>query len=268
MGQKLTKGISMSAWWTGNPAKLLRKTTLVAAAADHLPVYTLTFAFPEGQERVGKAYPLPELNIDKGEVVKMVIPGYKPKSYSMSEMRKEAGEFDITLKIYPNGRASGHLDRLKIGDTINCFAMNPNRKYQPGKLQGLVAYGVGITEALPVAQAELDKGAAEKVVLLWASKTEGDMFWADKIAEVQKKHGSKFELVTILSRQDKEGALKGRIDADVLSKVFVEKLGLNNDAAKAEARFLSVGTKEMMNQTAALFGKIGFPFPKHELLAG
>ena len=39
-----------------------------------------------------------KVRIDHGDVVKVIIPDYKPKSYSMS--CKRANEFDITVKVY------------------------------------------------------------------------------------------------------------------------------------------------------------------------
>merc|ERR1712206_51466 len=100
--------------------------------------------------------PHKSIRIDMGDVVKMVIPGYKPKSYSVSAMRP--GEFDVTFKVYPNGRASGFLDRLQVGDTIGSFGMRKGKTRQApkdGGIVGLIAYGVGITEAWPMAKAEL-----------------------------------------------------------------------------------------------------------------
>ena len=48
------------------------------------------------------------------------------------------------------------------------------------KYVGVVTYGVGITEALPVAEAELKKGDADSVRLLCASRTMADTFWHDR----------------------------------------------------------------------------------------
>ena len=166
--------------------------------------------------------------------------------------------------MYPGGRASGHLDRLKVGETINVFAVG-NRRRHAGRSLGLVAYGVGITEALPLAAAELAKGT-QRVVLLWASRTAADMFWAAELGALRAKHGEAFELVTILSREVREGALKGRVDAGVLEAVFVSRLSLADAAARAEARFVSVGTKQMMAHTDALLAQIGCPMPEHALL--
>lgn len=187
----------------------------------------------------------------------MVIPGYKPKSYSVSALRPN--EFDVTFKVYPGGRASGYLDRLQIGDRIHSFGMSAGRVRNAGSYVGIIAYGVGITEALPVAQAELEKTDAKKVKLLWACRTVQDTFWNEEITALQKRHGNRFEVVHILSRQAHEDCLQGRINANVLDRLF-------QPPKPDEARFLSVGTKEMMRKTDDMLASINYPMPRHALL--
>jgi len=127
-------------WYTGVPTKLLKKTTLIPATTDHLPVYTLTFEIPNNATFTGRAKPHAEVRMDLGDVVKMVIPNYKPKSYSMSALRLAENEFDITLKVYPNGRASGFLDRLQIGEELQTFGISAKQTRQQGAYVGIVAY--------------------------------------------------------------------------------------------------------------------------------
>ena len=244
-------------WYTGVPTKLLNKTTLIAASTDHLPVYTLTFEIPKNATFTGRAKPHSEVRIDMGDVVKMVIPNYKPKSYSMSALRDD--EFDITLKVYPNGRASGFLDRLQIGEEMNTFGISANRSRQKGEYVGIVAYGVGITEGLPIAKAELEKGDAKRVVLLWASRTFDDTFWNEDIASLMKQYPNTFKMVHILSREKRDGCLHGRVNPEVLQHVF-------QPTDSEDARFLSVGTKEMMRMTDGYFASNSFHMPKHHLI--
>ena len=265
--------------WGGLPAKLLRKVTLVeGVVGSRLPVHTLTFANPLGEPSLG-------VRIDHGDTVKVCVPNYKPKSYSMSAER--VGEFDITVKIYPNGRASGYLNQVHIGETIDVFRKGSKVRH-PGNKVGLVAYGVGITEILPMAVAELRKKDAQSVVLLWASRTYGDTFWHEQLRSLKEEHGERFEYVLILSREEKEGVLHGRITPDVLQKVFVEKWqggeeegeeeggktterkveqdGSEEEMREHSVRFLAIGTKEMMRSTDAMLESIGFPMGKHALL--
>ena len=63
--------------WGGEKAVLLRKETLVPETEEHLPVYTLTFATPESYGQFTGC------RIGTGDVIKVCVPGYKPKSYSM-----------------------------------------------------------------------------------------------------------------------------------------------------------------------------------------
>lgn len=264
-------------WWTGVPTKLIRKNTIVEPncsinspeyrTASRLAVHTLTFEIPQGHSSGGMACSHNNIRLDYGDVVKMVIPGYKPKSYSLSAVRPEKNEMDITIKVYPNGRASGYLDRLRVGDTVNSFGMRSRRSRNAGKFFGGVAYGVGITEILPVAEAELKKGDAEKVVVLWASRTSNDTFWLDKIAKLEIQYPEKFEMVHIYSREEHPDprVLKGRIDPQVLANVFMPRIE-NAHISKKDARFLAVGTKEMIGLTGRMLGNIGYPMPRYELL--
>jgi len=260
---------------SGVPIQLIRKEMLVSASEgdslDRLPVYTLTFEIPSGSQFTGRAQPFEDVRIDMGEVVKMVIPNYKPKSYSMSALRASDKEFDLTVKMYPNGRASGHLDRLQIGDTTHAFGMrNLTRMRNPGSFFGGIAYGVGITEILPVARAELEKGDSTKVVVLWAGRTRMDLFWKDQIKELEERYGKeRFEMVYIFSREkeevEEERVLYGRINTDVLREVFETRLLECEGLKQEDARFLVIGTKPMMRMTEGLLGDIGYPFPPHAL---
>jgi NAD(P)H-flavin reductase len=246
------------------PTKLLKKTTILPAIPPyHLAVYTLTFEIPDTSHIhfTERAQPHSQTRLDMGHVMKMVIPNYKPKSYSVSDLRET--EFDITFKAYPNGRASGYLNRLEVGDFINTFSLRAKRRRNPGtSVVGIIAFGVGITEALPVARAELEKGDAKTVKLVWASRTMADTFWHDKIQQLEKEYPEKFEIIHVLSREEREGTLYGRLSPERLKELFVVK----DEEERSQARFLPVGTKEMMATTDGWLTKIGFPMPQHHLL--
>ena len=88
-----------------------------------------------------------------------------------------------TFKVYPNGRVSGYLDRIPIGSAIDVFRKGSNER-NPAKYLCIIAFGVGITESLPLAEAELRKPDAQHVHLIWQSRTKGDTFWADRIGKI------------------------------------------------------------------------------------
>lgn len=257
------------------PVRLLRKTCLVEASSGRLPVYTLTFGNPPGLTSLG-------VRIDHGDVVNVCPPeDYKPnlknlyshsfypqaQPYSMSAERP--GEFDITFKVYPGGRCSGYLDSVQVGETVEVFKRGA-RYRRPGKYVGIIAYGVGITTAFPVAEAELGKPDAEHVKLLWANKTMGDTFWHEQLSAACRRHPGRFSIANILSREQQEGSLHGRIDGQTLSDVFDANWrtahGQENEADRDGVRFLVIGTQKMRSDTNMMLRKLGYPWLRHSLL--
>ena len=130
---------------------------------------------------------------------------------------------------------------------------------------GFEVYFLPIPDETAPDMAELEKGDAEKVTLLWASRTLQDTFWMDKLLALKEKYGDKFEIVFILSRQDPPKDddniryLHGRITPDVLKQVF-------SPPSQDEIRFQSVGTKEMMRCVDDMLTEIGYPVPEQHLL--
>lgn len=243
-------------WWLSTEeVEVVRKQTLVEATDDgRLPVYTITLALQDGKTRVGA-------RLEFGDVLKVLVPGVQPRSYSMSGERD--GSFDITYKVYPNGRGSGYLDSLKIGSTMQLFYLTPRRR-SSGTYVGLIAFGVGITEVLPVAAAELSKHDASSVIIIWASRCAAETFWGTEMEELKERHGKRFELVRVYSREKAAdgSALYGRVSSKLLKQIFDERWG----AAQSKARFLTVGTKEMIRAANGMLAEIGYPMHKHNLL--
>jgi NAD(P)H-flavin reductase len=288
----------------GFPTPLLRKVQLVTEGLDRLPVYTLTFAIPDISSNAAtatesttpmmvKSYH--DLRLDLGDVVKMIIPNYKPKSYSVSALRST--EFDVTYKLYPNGRASGYLHQLKVGGEtpIHTFVKkNSSRRHNDGGTHiGIIVYGVGITEGLPVARAELERGhcdgddgdesaiKVQHVILIWCVRTMADAFWQNELQQLTQLHPQRFQIVYVVSREQKpssslsvpaQGSDQGiskniqilygqRINAQLLQELFEPF-----KPYRETVRFLSVGTKEMMAMTDDMLCSIQYPMPHHSLL--
>jgi len=242
------------------PVTLLRKQTLINGDDHHLAVHTLTFSNPAGYNSLA-------VRIECGDVVKVCIPNYKPKSYSMSAER--TGEFDITFKVYPGGRGSGFLDRMNIGDTVEVFRMGRMQR-SAGTFIGVVAFGVGITEALPIVKCELAKSDAKRIVLLWAARTFQDTFWNDELLALKDAHGERFAHVFIFSQERRDDALFGRINVSVLRDVFERRFIADSESSdlssRSGVRFLVVGTKQMMREANNMLAEMGYPKRSHALL--
>lgn len=248
----------------GKKPTLLRKLTLVQGSNDSLPVHTCTFTASVNEERFQTSH---------GEVLNVLVPNHTPTPYSVSGQR--AGEFDVTFKAYPNGRASGYLDSLQVGDELDVYRSGSKRR-QAGRYVGVIAYGIGITEALPVAAAELANDDAEQVTLLWAVRRSGDVFWENEIDALKQQHGERFTCVVILSREEqsevevRKDVLHGRVGVEVLTQVFDVQWGTSvggvNERFRSSVRFLAVGTGQMMFDTVDYLQKMGYAMPRQALL--
>lgn len=240
--------------------------------AERLPVWQITFANPEGPDYKGNTdFETIGCAIDRGDAIKFHFgvgtPKYKAKAFSVC--REEPGSFDICAKIYPHGFASGHLDRMQPGDKIDCYVHRKgkrvSRERRPGSHVALVAYGVGITEILPLAACELAQvrprrpictaarrtfpppvvcsdplrltllvslrqPEPQQVRILWASRSGADAaFWRDQLEALKIMHPKRFSFVEIFSRDPKHaeatGSLQGRVTADVCKLVFDQYWG-------------------------------------------
>lgn len=128
-----------------------------------------------------------------------------------------------------------------------------------GDVCNIVCYGVGITEALAVAEAELQRDDVRNVTMLWANRGQADEVLAEWVAQLQRVHPTKFTLLRAYSRES-GGDFEGRVDGSMMTKAF----GLSGSAPAT--RFLVVGTKEMMKATWETLGALGYPRPAHDLL--
>merc|ERR1712086_849407 len=90
----------------------------------------------------------------------------------------------------------------------------------------------------------------------------GDTFWHDAIDQLKIQHGERFDVVILLSREEKENVLHGRVSKELLAEVFDGRWGTavggDNESERDNVRFLSVGTKECMKMTDRLLVSIGY----------
>ena len=103
-----------------------------------------------------------------------------------------------------------------------------------------------------------------------------DLFWHEKIAELRAAHPQRFAVETILSREQRDGSLHGRVTSEVLGTVFdgawgtgaADGAGGPNVDKRGTVRFLTVGTKPMMRETETMFGRIGYAVRGEHALLG
>jgi len=238
------------------PCALLSREVLVAATKDRFEVLLLRFSLPSGSTTWG-------VDLSLGEHIKVRSNGLLPMARSYSPVAARSGEFDLIVKVYPPAsggktpaHVSHHLSTLLLGD--NAYISGP---YPPpfqhmvrnvGRRVGIVAFGVGITEALGVA-AGLPK-SVDEVVLLWALRDHSELFAQQQLKDLMATWQQKLVVKYHFSRESGR-----RLDPPRLREVFPWTEG-NIE----EQRFLAIGTKPMMASAYTMLDQAGIPY--HKLL--
>ncbi|CAE7036951.1 CBR1 [Symbiodinium sp. CCMP2592] len=240
---------------------MLRKETLCQSVARGEPVRRFVFQAPE------------MVNISTGlrQVVVVLGPGPGalpiPRMYSPTSEPRSDGTFDLVVRVYRQGQVSRWLDSLKPGDSVSMMWPHPSPlpadRRNPGRRVGLIAFGIGITELYRTAVQELADPNVKEVVLLYATRTmEEQQVLQPEIQALAKKE-SRFRLDRILSQESHPDCRHGRVDSSVLEEVFPWSQDAN---LRAEARFVSAGSQEMMKHAHDLLAALGYDPRSYKLI--
>lgn len=248
------------------PFPVINKTKITDASSTGPPVWRITFGLPE-EQTLG-------INLGLGEHVKVRlredcvdnVKGGKPRSYSPTSAPARKGSFDLTVKEYSDGCASKYLGSLSVGDSVHMsrgwpLPANWMMQRSGGRRVGLIALGVGITEAVWVADAELRRAGNTSVKLLYANRYFADRVMLEDIKRLEREFHDRFSVQYLTSRENHPEAMNGRVSSQVLAECFDW-----NDELKEDSRFLVVGTKPMKKDVYAMIEANGFPAQKHTLL--
>lgn len=238
------------------PFPLVAREVLTEGSVDSCAVHKLTFSL--GSDTASLA----SMGVDTsfGDFLSVKDDRKTKRSYSPSSPCSQKGTFDLVVKMY-GGTVSGYLERLQIGEEALVSGPGPvpwlslTRTRSASAL--VIAFGVGITEAFPVVQAELETSSVRSVTLMWGCKGYNDFFWHEEVAALQAEHGDRLQVIRCVSREDekRQGYERCRIDGPLIQRVF-------GQADKASIHCLVVGTKQMKRMTYALLDLFGFhPVP-------
>ena len=150
------------------------------------------------------------------------------RSYSLCSSPKEAltGSYAITVRANPGGFVADRLlSEKKIGDTIISSAPQGFFYYEDLRdakhVVGL-AGGSGITPFLSMARAISDGIEDFTLTLLYGSRTEEDILFRGELDEIARTC-PKFEVVHVLSDEEKDGFEYGFITAELIRKYAPKK---------------------------------------------
>ncbi|MFD6811490.1 FAD-binding oxidoreductase, partial [Streptomyces anthocyanicus] len=174
------------------------------------------------------------------------------RTYSICSPAAPAGErpeLRVGIRLVDGGAFSTWaLKELAPGHTVDVMA--PTGRFvldpRPGHFAA-VAGGSGITPVLSMAATLLDREPEARFCLIRSDRTAASTMFLDEVADLKDRHPDRFQLVTVLSREEQQAGLpSGRLDqerlADLLPALLPVGAGLRPLSPFPSARTCSILT--------------------------
>ncbi len=149
-----------------------------------------------------------EAENDKGEVEAFA----KPYSFINTPEEKYV---EIYFDTVPNGKVSNGLAALQVGESVEvsqpCVGFFVLSQIPEARDLWMLATGTGIGPYLSILKTDKVWERFEKIRLVHAVPYANELCYAKIIEEFSEQHPDKFQFISIVSREDHEGSLKGRI---------------------------------------------------------
>lgn len=156
-----------------------------------------------------------------------------------------SGELRVSVKEVPKGRFSQFANRkLKAGDVLNVAA--PEGRFTLETSDARKEYlafvaGSGITPVISMIQAVLENEAESRFVLVYGNKSKDRTIFRERLDELVREYGDRFELHYVFSQKISDKAFFGRIDRELVKKI------LDNNGAKTFDEYFLCGPEEMID---------------------
>ncbi|KAG6750836.1 hypothetical protein POTOM_045351 [Populus tomentosa] len=125
------------------------------------------------------------------------------KPYTPTTLDSDVGQFELVIKMYPQGRMSHHFRELRVGDYLAVKGPKGRFRYQPGQVRvfGMLAGGSGITPMFQVARAILENpNDKTKVHLIYANVTYEDILLKEELDTLAERYSSHFNVYYVLNQ--------------------------------------------------------------------
>jgi cytochrome-b5 reductase len=121
------------------------------------------------------------------------------------------GQFELMVKVYPDGKMSQFLDTLDVGKPMHFKHVGGNVKIQypfDGKKEiGMIVGGTGITPMIQALHCTLgNKEDASKVAMLYGSKTSQEILAKETLDAWAASCSDRFQVTHVLSHEPEEGS--------------------------------------------------------------
>lgn len=149
------------------------------------------------------------------------------RPYTPVSTNSMVGEFELMVKIYPDGNLSKFMDGMKVGDSMNFkhIIFNVKKQYPFGvKNVAMLVGGTGITPMVQALHAVLgNPDDKSKVVMLYGSQRSDQILCEEILADWEKKFPDQLTVTHVMSNEPEGSSYsgeKGFINKELISKHF------------------------------------------------
>jgi len=151
------------------------------------------------------------------------------RPYTPISTNSMVGEFELMVKIYPEGNLSQHMDKMKVGDTMDFkhIKFNVKKQYPFGvRNVGMLVGGTGITPMVQALHAILGNGDDNtKVTMLYGSQRSDQILCKEILDEWESTYPDQLKVVHIMSNEPGDSNYsgpKGFITKETIEANFVK----------------------------------------------
>ena len=137
---------------------------------------------------------------------------------------------EVYFNTVPGGKVSNGLAALKPGDSLEiaqpCVGFFVLSQIPKANHLWMLSTGTGIGPYLSMLKTEEAWQRFEKIILVHAVPVSDELNYSELIKAFAEKYPDQFQYITVVSREDHKGSLKGRIPALIENGELEEKAGL------------------------------------------
>ena len=193
-----------------------------------------------------------EVENDEGELEKFANP------YSLLNTPDEKLA-EVYFNTVEGGKVSNGLAALKAGDLVEiaqpCVGFFVLSQIPSAKHLWMLSTGTGIGPYISMLKTTEAWERFEKIILVHAVPVAAELNYSEIIEQFAKEHPDQFQFIPIVSRENQEGALKGRIPTLIENGELEAKAGLAMNAENSHV--MLCGNSGLLNDSKAVLKERG-----------
>lgn len=198
-------------------------------------------------------------NFEPGQFLQLGIENgddHVHRPYSVASPHGETLDFFIVL--VQDGKLTPHLWKMEAGDQLDVSTKAAGSftlsKCPEGSTLWLIATGTGLAPYIAMLRTAEPWNKYNNIVVVHGVRYASDLAYQDELANHKQQFGDRFVYTPVVSREDFEGALRGRITHCLTSGSLESAAGQEFDT---DSCIMMCGNPDMLNETEELLCQRG-----------